>query len=126
MAAKPAEGAKTDAAADPHGAAGPGNAGAGGIAGTKVRFGIAPGNYGDDQPGVEVADVYAGTSAAVAGIQKGDRLMKWNDKVLKSVEDWMPLLGSAKPGDKVEIELVRKGETKKVTVLLKAREAGDK
>lgn len=126
VAAKPAEGAKTDAAVDPHGAAGPGNAGAGGIAGTKVRFGIAPGNYGDDQPGVEVADVYAGTSAAVVGIQKGDRLMKWNDKVLKSVEDWMPLLGSAKPGDKVEIELVRKGETKKVTVLLKAREAGDK
>lgn len=125
-AAKPAEGGKVEGAAGPHGGAGAGDAGAGGIAGTKVRFGIAPGNYGDDEPGVEVADVYAGTSAAVAGILKGDRLMKWNDKVLKGVEDWMPLLGAAKPGDKVEIELVRKGETKKVSVVLQAREAGDR
>ncbi len=114
-------------AANPHGdvAADP-NAGGSGIAGSKVRFGIAPGNYGDDEPGVEVADVFAGTCAADAGILKGDRLMKWNDKVLKSVEDWMPLLTAAKPGDKVEIELMRKSETKKVTVTLKARDKGDK
>ena len=115
------------AAANPHGdAAADPNAGGSGIAGSKVRFGIGPGNYGDDEPGVEVADVYPGTSAADAGILKGDRLMKWNDKVLKNVEDWMPLLTTAKPGDKVEIELTRKGETKKVTVTLKARDNGDK
>ena len=116
------------AAANPHGdaAAADPNAGGSGIAGSKVRFGIAPGNYGDDEPGVEVADVFAGTCAADAGILKGDRLMKWNDKTLKSIEDWMPLLTAAKPGDKVEIELMRKGEAKKVTVTLKARDKGDK
>ena len=124
--AEPAKGGPT-AAANPHSdAAADPNAGGSGMAGSKVRFGIAPGNYGDDEPGVEVADVFAGTCAAEAGIVKGDRLMKWNDKVLKSVEDWMPLLTAAKPGDKVEIELTRKGETKKVTVTLKARDKGDK
>lgn len=93
-----------------------------GPSGVRVRFGIAPDNYADDQPGVLVGSVFPGTSAAEAGLQKGDRLMRWNNKPLLSVEDWMPLLASANPGDEVEITLVRDGQTRTVKVVLRARE----
>jgi len=100
--------------------------GLGGMGGVKVRFGIAPGNYDDDKPGVDVGEVYPKTSAADAGILKGDRLISWNGKPLKSVEDWMPLLTGANPGDKVDIELVRDDKTIKVIVTLKGREPTDR
>jgi aminopeptidase YwaD len=93
-----------------------------GPSGVRVRFGIAPDNYADDQPGVLVGSVFPGTSAAEAGLQKGDRLMRWNSKPLLSVEDWMPLLASANPGDEVEITYVRDGQTRTVKVTLRARE----
>ncbi len=93
-----------------------------GPSGVRVRFGIAPDNYADDQPGVLVGSVFPGTSAAEAGLQKGDRLMRWNNKPLLSVEDWMPLLASANPGDEVEITLVRDGQARTVKVVLRARD----
>ncbi len=92
----------------------------------RVRFGVAPASYSDDKPGVEVGDVYEGTCAAEAGIKIGDRLMKWNGKDIANVEAWMPLLTSQKPGDEVEVTLVRDGKEMTVKVKLKARDQGGK
>ncbi len=92
----------------------------------RVRFGIAPGDYQDNQPGVLVGDVFPGTSAALAGILKGDRLTKWDGKEIKGIEEWMPFLRAAKPGDVVEITLVRAGKDEVVKVPLKARESDDR
>jgi hypothetical protein len=104
-------------------------AGPGPVAG-KVRFGIAPASYSDDKPGIEVGDVYDGTSAADAGIKVGDRMMKWDGKPLTDVESWMPLLTNRKPGDVVEVTLLRKvdGVEKEMTlkVTLKARDNSNK
>ncbi|MFN0012592.1 MAG: M28 family peptidase [Phycisphaerales bacterium] len=92
----------------------------------RVRFGIAPGDYQDNQPGVLVGDVFPGTSAALAGIVKGDRLTKWDGKEIKGIEEWMPFLRAAKPGDVVEITLVRAGKDEVVKVTLKGRETDDR
>jgi hypothetical protein len=111
-------------AADPHGGAAPGAApapGGVGMGGSRVRFGIAPGDYTGEGGGVEVGEVFPGTSAAEAGLKAGDKMMSWNGKPTPTVEDWMPLLTGAKPGDVVEIVLRRGGETLTVKATLKAR-----
>jgi hypothetical protein len=91
-----------------------------------VRFGIAPGDYSDDEPGVLVGDVYDGTPAAAAGIKKGDRMVRWNGKALKDVEGWMPLLSAAKPGDVVEIVVVRDDKEITTKATLTARNEAPK
>jgi Zn-dependent M28 family amino/carboxypeptidase len=90
----------------------------------KVRFGITPG-YIDDGEGVLVDDVHEGTSAAEAGVRKGDRLIRWGGKKLESVEGWLPLLSGAKPGDVVEVVVLRDGKEVPITVKLKARGGKD-
>lgn len=115
----------TTPAAPPAGAHGAGAEGGDNpqpVTGTRVRFGIAPGDYGDDQPGVLVGDVYPDTSAAAAGIRKGDRLMQWNGQAIKDIEAWMPLLQAARPGQEVRITLLREGKTLEVPVKLRARD----
>lgn len=103
-----------------------------GMGGVKVRFGIAPGNYAEDEEGVLVGEVYPNTSAAIAGIHPGDRLMKWNGEEIGDVAAWMEILGRHKPGDVVEVTVKRKrnadgseGGTEPVSVTLKARESMD-
>lgn len=98
------------------------NAAAASMPRLRVRFGIAPDNYGDDKPGIVVAQVYPGTTAADAGLQKGDRLMRWNGEEIASVEGWMQLMGGARPGDKVELVYLRDGQEQTVTATLKGRE----
>lgn len=92
----------------------------------RVRFGIAPGTYSDDRPGVEVGDVYENTSAADAGIKTGDRMIKWNGKEIRTVEEWMPLLTQHSPGDVVDVTLIRDGKEQVVKVTLKGREGGNR
>jgi S1-C subfamily serine protease len=47
-------------------------------------------------------------------------MTKWGDTDIKSVEDWMPLLEKAEPGDEVVISFTREGAEKSTTVKLKA------
>ncbi|MEI7657214.1 MAG: M28 family peptidase [Phycisphaerae bacterium] len=83
----------------------PGNVG--GVA-VGVRFGIAPGDYAGEEPGVLVGEVFPDLPAAKAGLKEGDLMTKWNDTELKDVAGWMPLLSKAKPGDVVKITYRRK------------------
>lgn len=86
-----------------------------------VRFGIAPGDYSGSEVGVLVGDVIDGLPAQKAGLQKGDRIIKWNDKDVDSIETWMPLLMSGKPGDTVTIVYIRDGAEKTTTAELIGR-----
>lgn len=88
--------------------------------GMKVRFGIMPGNYDDDQDGVEVGEVYEGTSAGDAGIKQGDRLMTWNGKKITTVENWMQHMAPHKVGDVVDVGVLRDGQIVPIKVTLKA------
>jgi S1-C subfamily serine protease len=90
--------------------------------GLKVRFGIMPGNYDDDQDGIVVDDVYPNTSAADAGIKKGDRLMTWNGSTIHDVQNWMEFMSRHNPGDVVDIGVLRGGTIVPVKVTLKGPE----
>jgi hypothetical protein len=90
----------------------------------KVRLGIAPGNYADDQPGVEVGDVIEGTTAGIAGVLKGDRIIRWGGEELPDIMAMMERLGDHKPGDKVRITVVRDGKEIDLDLVMKAREGG--
>lgn len=94
----------------------------GAVRGVSVRLGIAPGSYADDLPGVMVGDVYDGTSAALAGIQKGDRLIRWGGEELPDVGAMMERLAAHKPGDVVEIVVVREGQEIPIKVTMQARQ----
>jgi hypothetical protein len=93
-----------------------------GLGGMRVRFGIAPDAYGDDTPGVGVGQVFPNTSASEAGLKAGDRILKWNDRDVASVEEWMPLLANANPGDKVSLRVKRGEETLTLQATLKGRD----
>ncbi len=92
------------------------------MAGLKVRFGISPASYADGESGVGVGEVFPGTSAAEAGIQAGDRLVRWNGQAIADVPGWMELMSKHAPGDVVDVDLKRKGEDVTVRVTLKSRD----
>lgn len=101
----------------------------------KVRFGIAPANYAEGDEGVSVGEVFDGTAAAEAGIQPGDRLTRWNGEAILDVSNWMTYLSKHKPGDVVDVTVVRPKNAKDpkagseeivVRVTLKARNQAPK
>lgn len=94
---------------------------AGGARGNiKVRFGIAPGNYGDEAAGVAVGDVTAGGSAEAAGVQAGDRLITWDGDEIEDIRAWMGMLAEHEPGDAVLVGIERDGEQLELRVVLQA------
>lgn len=99
-------------------------AAAGPVGGVRVRFGIMPDNYGDDNKGVKIGDVFPNTTADKAGLKKGDLMTKWGDKLIETVDDWMPLLRDHNPGDKVLITFKRDGKEMTTEAILQGRNAG--
>lgn len=95
----------------------------GSLRGSRVRLGIAPGAYGDDKTGVLVGEVYPETSAAKAGIQKGDRIIRWAGEELVDVQDMTNRLSNHKPGDIVDMVVVRDGKEIPVRVTMLARQS---
>jgi S1-C subfamily serine protease len=68
--------------------------------------------------GVLVREVGDGTPAAAAGIRPGDVLVRIGDKPLDTVEDFFGELRQRRPGDKVQLTLVRDGREQQVSVTL--------
>jgi hypothetical protein len=87
----------------------------------KVRFGIMPGNYDESEPGIPVGGVTPGGSAEKAGIQEGDRLLRWDGQKIVDVRAWMGMMAKHDPGDKVKVGIVRDGEEVTLEVTLQAR-----
>lgn len=88
----------------------------------RVRFGIRPGDYIEGQDGIPVDAVTEGSSAALAGVVAGDRLVRWDGQKLTSVQDWMVLLARHAPGDTVRIGVIRDGEEMSLEVTLQGRD----
>jgi serine protease DegQ len=72
----------------------------------------------DRAAGVLVLEVGDGTPAAAAGIRPGDVLVRMGDKPLDTVEDFFGELRQRRPGDKVQLTLVRDGREQQVSVTL--------
>ncbi|MGA1224883.1 MAG: M28 family peptidase, partial [Phycisphaerales bacterium] len=63
----------------------------------------------DDESGLDVVAVTKGGSAEKAGIQQGDRIVKWNKKDLRTREEFVDDLRTHQPGDKVQAVVLREG-----------------
>ena len=107
-----------------------------GISGATISDQIAEAlNLGADH-GVMVQEAPKDGPAAKAGIEAGDTpvtvggqqvltggdiIVKANGEELGSMEDLIRIINDSKVGDKIELEVVRDGETRDVTVTLSAR-----
>ena len=76
----------------------------------------------EDQ-GVEIDAVASEGPAAKAGIEVGDLLLSFEETPIGTPEDLATLLRDLDPGTVVELEIMRKGETKTVEVMLEERPA---
>jgi Do/DeqQ family serine protease len=69
--------------------------------------------------GVFVNGVSPNGAAEEAGIEKGDVIVKVNKESIKSVPQLQEKIGKYAPGDKVEIALIRDGDTRLVSLTLR-------
>ncbi|HXG10101.1 MAG TPA: M20/M25/M40 family metallo-hydrolase [Gemmataceae bacterium] len=81
------------------------------------RLGIRP-DYNDDKDGVLIGGVLDGLPAAKAGLKEGDRIVRINGKEVKSLQNYMVLMGQQKRGDTIELAIIRDGQPMTVKVKL--------
>jgi hypothetical protein len=90
--------------------------------GTPVRtyLGSIP-DYDGGNDGVRLAGVSPGSPAALAGLREGDVIKQFAGVKIENIEDLMAQLGSKKPGDEVEIVVLRasRPHTTKVTLAVR-------
>ncbi|MFT5735670.1 MAG: serine protease Do, partial [Planctomycetota bacterium] len=92
-------------------------------AGSGVMFGIRP-VYTDDLGGVLAESVTKNSPADQAGLQAGDRILSWNGEEIDGARALGGLLGSAKPGEVIEVTIERDGKEMMKKVTLRARGNG--
>ena len=86
----------------------------------KVRLGIQPATNKRKEPGLEIDGISEGTSAADAGLQKGDVILKWDDQPLNDRDELATHLREKNPGDVITLHIKRDGAEQDVKVTLKA------
>ena len=68
--------------------------------------------------GAEIQDVNAGSTAADAGIAKGDVVTKVDDHLIVDADSLVATVRSYRPGDKVTVTYERDGQTKTTELTL--------
>jgi len=71
--------------------------------------------------GVIIVNVLDGGAAKKAGLKKNDIIVKMNQVVIKKYADLVGFLGTKRPGDKIDISVIREGLTKTLSLTLKNR-----
>ena len=74
-----------------------------------------------DGVGLTVQHVLEGSPAAVAGVRRHDVLHRLGDQILVNDPQLRVLLRTFRPGDEVELALVRRSETRSVKIVLGKR-----
>ena len=69
-----------------------------------------------DGQGALIADVYAGSPAAKAGLQRGDVVTSFDGQVVKEPYDLTLAVGGTSPGKDVAIVVLRSGQQKTLTI----------
>lgn len=100
---------------DPHSS---GNVGA--VSGYGPYFGSVP-DFANEGQGVKFAEVRAGSPAAKAGLRGGDVMISFAGMPIKTLYDFTFALREKKPGDRVDVVVVRDGKEIKATVELTTR-----
>ncbi len=78
-------------------------------------------DYSGTDEGVRLAGVSAGSPAALAGLRAGDVIVMLAETKVQNLEDLMLALVSKKPGDEVEIVVLRGTQPLKLKAVLRAR-----
>ena len=100
---------------DPHSS---GNVGA--VSGYGPYFGSVP-DFANEGDGVKFAEVRAESPAAKAGLRGGDVLISFAGAPIKTLYDFTFALRERKPGDRVDVVVLRDGKEIKATVELTNR-----
>ena len=100
-------------------AASPGSSGRGG--GYGPFFGVVP-EFGEgERPGVRVGGVRVGSPADKAGVRQGDVIVTFGGLTVRTLEDFTFALRGRRPGDRVEVTVVREGAEQRVEAVLEER-----
>ncbi len=78
-------------------------------------------DFGANEEGVRVAGVQDGSPAAFAGLREGDVIIKLADMKIQNLEDLAAALRSKKPGDSVEIIILRNSQPLTLKATLRLR-----
>jgi len=94
--------------------------GGGGGTGYGTWFGSVP-DMTSEVEGVLFSDVRPGSPAAKAGLRGGDKMIRFAGKDIKNLMDFTYMLRTYKPGDTVEVVVMRDGREVTVSVTLAIR-----
>jgi len=89
-------------------------------AGMNTYLGSIP-DYDGTTEGVKLAGVSAGSPAALAGLREGDVIIRFAGAQIQNIEDLTAQLRARKPGDQVEIVVLRGSQSISVKAVLRAR-----
>ncbi len=84
--------------------------------GFKVTLGIMPDFSGSGSDGLRVDGIIKGRPADLAGMQKGDVIIKMDAKPVTNIYDYMYRLNEFEPGQRISVEVLRNG--KKVILIV--------
>jgi hypothetical protein len=93
---------------------------AGSIGGYGPYFGSVP-DFGESDQGVKFAEVRENSPAAKAGLKAGDVMVSFDGKAIRTLYDFTYALREKKPGDEVDVKVMRGTEPLIVKVLLTTR-----
>lgn len=88
----------------------------------RVRLGVVPDMAADGKPGMVAQTVIEGSPAAAAGMQNGDRVVKIGGEDIRDIYAYMRVLQNFKPGDEVDVVIVRDGREQTLHVKFQASE----
>ena len=93
---------------------------AGSVGGYGPYFGSVP-DFADADGGVKFAEVRENSPAAKAGLKAGDILTMFGGSPIRTLYDFTFALREKKPGDEVEVTVLREGKPLTVKVVLTTR-----
>jgi hypothetical protein len=89
--------------------------------GAKASLGVVPA-FGEEVKGAKLSGVRPGSAAEKAGLQKDDIIIKFAGKDVNNLMDLTNYLGDFKPGDEVEIVVLRGNDSVSLKAILTARQ----
>ena len=84
-------------------------------------FGVIPDFSEGEPPGVRITGVRPGSPAEKAGVRAGDVIVRFGDVTIATLNDLTFALRSHRPGDRVEVVIVRDGQERRVHAVLEER-----
>lgn len=83
---------------------------------------LAENSHRNFTPGVLVDSLVANSAAGAAGIRKGDLITHVDGQAVKAAPELLEIVGKHRPGDKLNLSVLREGDERTISVVLKNRD----